>query len=315
MFESTNRLKLRGFVNAGQLALNSQESGELAKLVCDMYESLPSDHPHYIADETGGGGQRGLPQHHPRIAELLDCVVANAAVRSVLESALGLSYKIWQIDFRRSKPGDKGLYLHQDAPGQVNLAIALSNNTNGSGATVFLPGSHLVPKRIRDWRIEVPTSLLILLPYLFTPLTGKIGDISFFFNRTWHGRFANTSTNLNDVIMIGFFPAGAYMDLAPPYVNWSAEFLQTIRGTELGRLIDPSIGTERQGDGSFKILSKENKTKTDLPYALAIETYQGRQYRLNNFKLSLSIILLRVIMGVGRPFARLFRKVIRCFGK
>jgi hypothetical protein len=74
-------------------------------------------------------------------------------------------------------------------------------------------------------------------------------------------------------------------------------------------LIDPTIGTERQIDGSYKILCTENLTKTTLPYALAIETYQSEQHRLNNFKLSLSIIVLRLIMGVARPSAHLFRKM------
>ena len=110
-------LQSHGFVNAGQLALSSQEGNELARLTIDVYEGLTPDHPHYLSSKDAGDGVRGLPQHHSRISELLNQGVSNADVKAILSAVLGSSYKIWQIDFRRSRPGDNGLYLHQDAWG------------------------------------------------------------------------------------------------------------------------------------------------------------------------------------------------------
>lgn len=148
-------------------------------------------------------------------------------------------YKIWQIDFRRSKPGDSGLYLHQDAPGQLNIAVLLSDNSTGDGATIFLLSTHRIARRMKDLRVEVPPRVIRLAPFLFSPLTGRAGDISFFFNRTWHGRFANRSSRSYDVILIGFFPAGAQMGFPPPYVAWSPEILALGR-TDRTR---PAIGS------------------------------------------------------------------------
>jgi len=303
-----DELKRQGFVNLGSSFLSEIEINELCTLSKKIFEETSSGHPDYLPAKSGARGVRRLPQHHPRLVELLDQVFTNGAIKQTLATLLGQDYKIWQVNMRQSSPGDRGLYLHQDAPGEVGVIILLSDNINGCGATALLPGSHLVPKRMRDFRVEIPPLLLIFLRFLFAPLTGKAGDVCFFFHRTWHGRFSNQSPNARDAIFISFFPAGhclGYEECG----DWSAEFLSGIHGTELGRLIDPSIGTERQVDGSYKILCTENLIKTTLPYAFAIEAYENEQYRLSNFKLSVSIIVLRLIMGVARPFARLFRKI------
>lgn len=303
-----DELKRQGFVNLGPSLLSETEINELCTLSKNTFEETSQDHPDYLPAESGARGIRRLPQHHPRIAELLDQVVTNSTFKRTLENLLGSGYKISQVNMRESSPGDRGLYLHQDAPGEFGVIILLSDNANGCGATALLPCSHLVPRRIKDFRVEIPPSLLMFLRFLFTPLTGNAGDVCFFFHRIWHGRFSNQSSNAYDAIFISFFPAGhclGYEECG----DWSSEFLSAIRGTELGRLIDPSVGTEPQSDGSYKILSSENITKTTLPYVLGIEVYQGAQHRLNNFKLSVSIIVLRLIMGIARPSAHLFRKM------
>lgn len=303
-----DELKRQGFVNLGSSLLSETEINELCSLSKKTFNEASEGHPDYLPAKSGVRGLRRLPQHHPRIAELLDQVVANNAFKQALEGLLGADYKIWQINLRESSPGDKGLYLHQDAPGEVGVIMLLSDNTNGCGATALLPCSHLVPRRMRDFRVEMPPSLLMFLRFLFKPLTGNAGDICFFFHRIWHGRFSNKSSTAYDAIFISFFPAGhclGYEECG----DWSAEFLSAIRGTELGRLIDPIVGTEPQIDGSYKILSRENIAKSTLPFALEIERCQDAQYCSSNFKLSVSIILLRLIMGAARPFASFFQRV------
>lgn len=305
-----NRFKLNGFMNAGKLALSSEESSELGKLSREVYDQILPDHPDHLSAEDGAGGVRGIPQHHPRIAELLNRVVSNPDVQSILESVLGPSYKIWQINFRRSLPTDKGLQLHQDGRGQVNICILLSENNEGDGATVFLPSTHLVQERIRELKLEASPGIFKLLGSLITPLTGKVGDIGFLFNRTWHGRSPNASDKFHDIIMIGFYPAGAHLSLMAPYLNWSKEFLQSIQGTRMGYLMDPSIGTELESDGRYRILAQDNTTSKSIPFSLEIETYPGKNQYQNNYKLRFSIIFLKIAMGTGRPFKRLYRKMI-----
>lgn len=306
-----DELKQRGFANFGSFALSQSEVRELVALTDNVLEGIGPEHPDFIRVESGAGGVMRLPQHHPRIAELLDRVLVNATVKSILLSLLGADYKIWQVNLRRSSPGDDGLYLHQDALGETGLCLMLTDNQDGSGATVFLPGSHVLPKRMKEWRIETPPFLIMRLRRLFAPMAGKAGDIGVFFNRTWHGRFSNRSSQIHNVVFISFFPAGHCLGYEG-YGDWSAEFLASVQGSELGRLIDPSIGTERQTDGRYKILPTGDATKPDLPYVLAIETDQGQQHRKDEMGLGVSIILLQlgsVVRRVVGPCARVFRKV------
>jgi non-haem Fe2+, alpha-ketoglutarate-dependent halogenase len=308
-----DNLKLNGFVNIGPLPLNSQERDELIKLTMDVSEGMSPDHPDYLAEEKHGfAGVRCLPQHHPRVAELLNLIFSDPHIQSVLKSVLGPDYKIWQLNFRRSMPGDKGLCLHQDAPGEFAMGILHSRSEKGEGATVFLPGSHLVPTTMKEWKLEVPPGLLMKMRDLCSPLTGEAGDVAFFFNRTWHGRFSNTSNNSNDCILLSFFPAGTTLG----YENcgeWSPKFLSEIQGTELARLIDPSIGTEKLDNGHFKILSSGNADdNVDLPYLLSIETPQGQKQGLTNFNLKAKILFMRMVWGIIKlvlPLYRLIKKM------
>ena len=163
---------------------------------------------------------------------------------------------------------------------------------------------------MNDLQLMVPDYLLMIMRPLFTPLTGKVGDIGFFFNRTWHGRFSNTSSPVNDVILSGFFPVGAHMGFPSPYVDWSKDFLQSIQGTELGRLMDPSIGTERRSDGFYNIVSVSNMAGPDTPYALEIEALQGSRHRLYGLRLGCAVMLLRASAWIRVLVVRMFRKIM-----
>ena len=292
-----NSFKEKGFVNIGSAPLSSKELDELVQLSVGVAKRLNADHPHLTKIGSLAEVVQCLPQHHPRISELLDSIFVNPDIQLVLRSVLGPDYKIWQINFRRAMPGDRGLYLHQDSPGEFGLVILASESKDGEGATIFLPGSHLVPKTMKDWKIEMPPYLLMKIRNLFTSLIGQVGDIAFFFNRTWHGRCSNSSNSSNDCIMMSFYPAGASLSGDD---GWSTEFLSEIEGTELGRLIDPSIGTKQQGDGRFKILPKD-ASNVEIPYALAIEKPQAQEPCLDNFRLRATILFIQAIIGILRP--------------
>lgn len=307
-----NEFKFSGFVNIGPI-LSNNEILDLSKLSRKAFERVANknkaniNHSDYIPKNSGVEGLMYLPQHNARIAQLIDKILSNKSVSSILKDVLGHSYKIWQINFRRSSPNDRGLYIHQDAPGETNLCILISDNKKGSGATVFLRGSHLVKETMKKWKIELPPILLRWLSFFFTPLTGNKGDVAFFFNRTWHGRFRNIETHYFDVILISFFPAGCTYGFKG-YGSWSPKFIESVKGSLLGKLIDPSIGTEKLKDGQYKILAQKNKT-TDPPYVLKIsdgkyfEDYYGTQ-----IKLTIKIILVRFIFFVTRAFYVVIKK-------
>ncbi len=302
-------LKKNGFVNAGRLVLSDIEVNELANLSRNVFDSvrdvscLGHKHPEYISPVTGAEGVMRLPQLNSRIAEILDKVLSDNEVQTLLNDVLGYDYKIWQINFRRSTAGDKGLYLHQDSFGETNLCIMLGDNLSGNGATLFLPGSHLLSTRMKKWKIEAPPSLLRYLDPLFTKLRGKAGDISFFFNRTWHGRSHNSTHLAFDVILMSFFPGGATFGYEG-YGEWSTEFLNDISDTRLDKLINPAIGTEKLEDGRYKVCNL-SMTKV-IPFAVDIENRKIPKLQWSQYKMNFTILLLRLIF-LFLPIVRLAR--------
>ena len=302
-------LKKNGFVNAGRLLLSNTEVNELANLSRYVFDSvrdvscLGPKHPDYIGVITGVEGVMRLPQLNSRIAEILDKVVSDDEVQTLLKDVLGYNYKIWQINYRRSSAGDQGLNLHQDSFGETSLCIMLGDNPSGNGATVFLAGSHLVSTRMEKWKIEVPPFLLRYLDPLFIKLKGKAGDISFFFNRTWHGRSHNSTHLIFDVILVSFFPCGGTFGYEG-YGEWSAEFLKDIGDTRLGILINPDIGTDKLEDGRYKV---SNLSMTNvIPFAIDIEKRKIPKLQWSQYKMNLTILLLRFIF-LFRPIVRLIR--------
>lgn len=310
-----NNLKSSGFVNIGAV-LSSKEVIELSILSKKAFEEEREKNQkgikssNYIPKNSGTEGLLFLPQYNLRIAQLIDKTLKSKSVSFVLKNVLGPSYKIWHINFRRSSPNDRGLYIHQDAPGETNLCILLSDNKKGSGATVFLKESHLVKTTMKQWEIELPPIMLKWLRFIFTPLTGKAGDVAFFFNRTWHGRFRNNENHCFDVILISFLPAECVYSFEI-YGSWSPEFIKSTKGMLLGKLVDPLVGTKILADGKYKILKKKKGKKVILPYALKIS---NKNYFKDNFgsniKLTLKIIFLRLIFLFLRPFYILIKNKI-----
>ena len=95
-------LKSQGFVNFGPAPLSSQGLDELIQLSMDVAIRLSPEHPHRANIGNFAGTVQCLPQHHPRIAELLNSVFLNPDIQLVLKSVLGPDYKIWQINFNKS---------------------------------------------------------------------------------------------------------------------------------------------------------------------------------------------------------------------
>lgn len=153
-------------------------------------------------------------------------------------------------------------------------------------------------KTARMLGIEAPPVLTKLMHGLLKPFSGRAGDIGFFFNRTWHGRFSNSSARSYDAILISFFPSGGTFCFGGSYLEWDKEYLNEIKGTELGRLVDPKLGTELIGDKIYKVVNKIESPKT--PFAIQIADPAGHGLTSASWKAHLVVILLRAIMPLGR---------------
>ena len=97
-----------------------------------------------------------------------------------------------------------------------------------------------------------------LLPFL-TSLSGKQGDISFFFNHTWHGRSPNTTKDNFDAILFSFYPAGAKYHFND-VLSWSEKFLINNKNLYLANLVNPEINTKKHLDGSYEVLNLNSKS-------------------------------------------------------
>jgi len=286
-------LKKHGFTMAFNDVLVQREVHEIGEII----NSLFTDETLVNRGSANSPVVINLAGKNLRLDELLEKLVSHQSVKSVLTGVLGGNYKIWQLNARRSEPGDDGLYLHQDAPGETNLALLLSDNSKGHGATAFLPDSHKLPR----WAKYVSWSSVRLASFCLKPLLGKAGDTAFFFNRTWHMRLKNHSSQHRDVILISFFPSGA--TYTPYELNDNAISLKD--GSELKRLLDPTVGTKKLEDGRYKIIS-DDSNKTNTPFSLQLE---GKPYNLNTGIPFHLYIMIGIFEVVFRPIRFIYRVI------
>lgn len=252
-------LKKYGFAKGASKILPPHELHELKKLINELFEDesincdMCSNAP-VIVNILG---------RNQRIDQLLEKIICHEDVQSVLSQVLGCDFKIWEVSVRRSEPGDKGLSLHQDAPGQTNFVFSLSDNLSASGATAFFPKSHTLPR----WASWISWANVRISSFLLTPLKFKLGDSAFFFNRTWHARLVNNTSQFHDAIFVAFFPQGARY--TPK--EWIQDRLECWQGSPLHRLLDASIGARLTDDGRVQVISQQNN-QINRSYAMLLES-------------------------------------------
>lgn len=287
------KLKKDGFVKLDSELLVNSDVRELEVLAGKVFDNLDRNHPDYLCTNGGAEGILRFPQHSEKALFLINKILADYSVKSLLKNALGDNYKIWQINLRRASPKDQGLYLHQDAPGELGMCVMLSDNMSGDGSTIFLPGSHLWPKRMDEYQLVIPPFLVRLFKFALKTLRGGSGDVAIFFNRTWHGRTANNSEQVKYVILISFFGEDAKLKFEG-YGKWSSEFINRYKHLDVVRLIDaePSQTTTH-------IEAREREKN----FTLDLEEIEKVQFSL----LHIWIGLMRLVVFLGRFVLKISR--------
>ncbi|OUR98827.1 hypothetical protein A9Q84_05285 [Halobacteriovorax marinus] len=309
MSNSFRQIKKMGFTNLGGEFLTSEEKLELKRVCVETLSNFDQTHNDFLHEKDGSSGFRALPIHNEKSIPYLEKIISHPKIKALLNDVLGEEYKLWQIEYRMSFPGDPGLDVHQDGPGQFNMAIVLSENPAGKGGTVFLKGSHIVKKLIKKYNILIPAVLTQVLSFLFTKLEAKTGDICFFLNRTWHGRLKNDSELCNEVILMGFFPVGGVFSYEKPYVKWPDEFLEKYDGTELEKAVNPNYNLEHLKNGDCRVVSSQSCP--EIPYSMEIENFTGRVSILDRIRLFLSISIIRSSIFYGKILYNFFKKLKR----
>ena len=278
-----DELKENGFVKNSENILTSDELHELKNCINKLFSDKSID------INTGSNALviDSLAGIDPSLDFLLTKLITHENVRFVLNYVLGDNYKISQITVRRSIPGDTGLDLHQDAPGETGMILLLTDNLRSDGATSFLSKSHQLPR----WSRKISWSSVTISSPFLSPLKGKIGDIGFFFNRTWHARLKNMSKKTHDVLLISFFPHSAIYES-----TYDEERLKMLNQPELRKLLDPN-------DGSIQINIKEDEDN-NIPYVMKLES---PKYLNGPYKVKLLVLKVLSLQVVFSPIRWLYR--------
>lgn len=127
---------------------------------------------------------------------------------NTIKTNIGENFKISEIIYRRSYPGDIGLGLHQDAIGENTIVINLSNN-DFNGKTCFLKSSHnfeSIKKLFKSSSIS--NKLTKFSQFFFDFIDTSDGSLVMFNNKVWHGRFPNKTRNFSSSLLIGVYREG-----------------------------------------------------------------------------------------------------------
>jgi len=202
------------------------------------------------------------------VDELLERLFTHPRIKGMLEAIAGPGYKAWEISLRRANARDGGLRLHEDARGELGVAMLLADQP-AVGATVFLRGSHRLPVSCREAGAEfIPPKYLSRLTQ---PATGSAGEIFVFFKKTWHGRIAGLSPTPSDALLLAVFPVGyEYLPFQP-----DQDLLRTM-GTETARLLDPARQLRPSRDGRCVVTDLDGSTRYQGPPRLIDHLYRPR---------------------------------------
>ena len=144
------------------------------------------------------------------LKDYINKIFINEKLSNIIKNNIGENFKITDIVYRKSYPGDGGLDMHQDAEGENTVIINLSGSENSDGKTFFLKSSQKY-KSIIDLihRGSISVKLSKFLKFFFDFIDCSNGSILMFNNRVWHGRFSNQSRNISSSLLIGLYKEGS----------------------------------------------------------------------------------------------------------
>jgi len=165
--------------------------------------------------------RRGIPAHIPQLdpnasnvrvfdlvdldplfGELLEHPVADA----IVSAYLGPGYIVSNFTANIARPGSASMFVHSDQslvvpepwvePWAINVIWCLSDVRFDNGATLHVPGSHLVTTRN-----ELPADIESRL----VPFSATAGSIAVMDGRMWHTSGANTTADEDRPLLFAYY--------------------------------------------------------------------------------------------------------------
>lgn len=250
----------------------------------------------------GSYALKRIDQHNKEISKILQKIFDNFQLNEILEKYLGENFKVHQISVRKSSEDDKGLGIHQDGPGQMNLVILLDDNKDIYGSTVFLKKSHLINARAEKLKLLTPPFFLKLYKFCLSYISGKSGDVCLFINRTWHGRYPANGKKSKYLILISLHAEGT--EYGSEYDDWyDDDYLESLPDSKFKDRINHKIGTKKISDKIFLINNKSSKI-------ISLSFEDPKKNKIGNISL-LNLFYIITIISIVYPA----RFIKRCLGK
>jgi putative 2OG-Fe(II) oxygenase len=150
------------------------------------------------------------------LKEYINKIFENKEIISKIKNYVGDNFKIRDIAYRVSYPGDTGLGLHQDGDGENNLVLNLGKLEDSNGKTCFIKSSHQFSsiKKIIN-RDSISYRLNKISKFFLDFVDYSRGSILMFDNKVWHGRFPNKAKIPSKALLVGIWKEGSTINYEP----------------------------------------------------------------------------------------------------
>ena len=147
------------------------------------------------------------------LKNLINKIFTDKNIINEIKKNIGENFKISDVVYRKSYPGDVGLDIHQDAEGENTIIINLSSVENCDGKTFFLKSSQRF-KSIKSLinRDSISHRLIKISKFFFDFIDVSKGSILMFNNKVWHGRFPNHTKDTSSSLLIGIYKEGSVIN-------------------------------------------------------------------------------------------------------
>jgi putative 2OG-Fe(II) oxygenase len=303
-----------GFINLGNDLLNFYEINNLIAQSTKLMEqainnkdnlskiNISKNDFNYESIGRGGFAIKRADQHNREISKILVKIFENNKINNLLESCLGRNFKIGQIVIRKSSKDDKGLGLHQDGRGHMNLVILLDDNFDIYGSTVFLKNSHLINARLDELKLLTSPLFLKIYKFFLSYILGRRGDICLFLNRTWHGRYPANGKKSKFLLLTQLIPEGT--SYGTEYDDWyDDDYLESLGNSTFRNRIDHKIETIKLNDRLVMI--KDNPFEK-----ISLKFESPKKNKVDNFNFAniFYVISVMLIVYPGRCIKKILVK-------
>ena len=219
---------------------------------CVIPEVLAPGEAAHVLDRLWAAAQeyarRGRDTHIPyldpnsanvRVFELLDIdpvfrdLITRPVALDLVRHLLGDDILISNFTANIARPGSRSMSLHSDQalvvpepwlePWSINIVWCLTDVHFENGATLYIPGSHQLPRRAELG--ENPAARLV-------PFEAKAGSIIAVDGRIWHTSGANITAGEDRALLFGYYSRGFLRQ----QVNWNV-----VLSPEVQAELDPPL--------------------------------------------------------------------------